>query len=128
MIRPYFQEVEELLSTCPLALDFHFDFTVVDFDRGFWKGRITFRGGFELHLFEYVIVREDQINVQTYRYHFQDSETNLVFRYDNAPHHPNVATHPHHIHTADDLQEAQKPKLSEVLDEVLRILRHEESG
>ena len=47
-----------------------------------------------------------------------------VFRYDNAPHHPEVATHPHHKHIgpADHLAPADQPSLSQVLAEVEDLL------
>ena len=43
-----------------------------------------------------------------------------VFRYDNAPHHPEIVTHPHHKHTGptDQLNPADQPNLSQVLAEV----------
>ncbi len=42
-----------------------------------------------------------------------------VFRYDNAPHHPEIATHPHHKHigATDRLAPADPPSLSQVLAE-----------
>ncbi len=43
-----------------------------------------------------------------------------VFRYDNAPHHPEIATHPHHKHigATDRIAPADQPSLSQVLAEV----------
>ncbi|MEW6668213.1 MAG: DUF6516 family protein [Thermodesulfobacteriota bacterium] len=43
-----------------------------------------------------------------------------VFRYDNAPHHPEIATHPHHKHIgpSDHLAPADQPSLSQVLAEI----------
>ncbi len=52
-----------------------------------------------------------------YAYHFQDSENNLIFRYDNAAHHPNISTHPHHKHTPGNVGPATPPNLWEVLQE-----------
>jgi hypothetical protein len=47
-------------------------------------------------------------------------EGRRVFRYDNAPHHPEIVTHPHHKHTGhtDRLTPADQPSLSQVLAEV----------
>jgi hypothetical protein len=47
-----------------------------------------------------------------------------VFRYDNAPHHPEIVTHPHHKHVgpADRLAPADQPSLSQVLAEVAGCL------
>jgi len=43
-----------------------------------------------------------------------------VFRYDNAPHHPELITYPHHKHIGptDRLAPADQPTLSLVLAEV----------
>jgi Family of unknown function (DUF6516) len=43
-----------------------------------------------------------------------------AFRYDNAPHHPEIVTHPHHRHigSADRLAPADQPSLSQVLLEI----------
>jgi hypothetical protein len=43
-----------------------------------------------------------------------------IFRYDNAPHHPEIVTHPHHKHigAADQLAPADQPSLSQILSEI----------
>ena len=43
-----------------------------------------------------------------------------VFRYDNAPHHPEIITHPHHKHvgSTEQLVPADQPSLRSVLVEV----------
>jgi len=52
-----------------------------------------------------------------YRYHFQDAENVLIFRYDNTPHHPEIPTHPHHKHTSKGLEPASPPNLWDILRE-----------
>ncbi len=48
-----------------------------------------------------------------------------VFRYDNAPHHPEIRTHPHHRHSEerDQLSAAEEPTLSQILNEIQTILK-----
>ncbi len=43
-----------------------------------------------------------------------------IFRYDNAPHHPEIITHPHHKHLGanDRLAPAEQPTLSQILAEI----------
>jgi hypothetical protein len=50
-----------------------------------------------------------------------------VFRYDNAPHHPEIRTHPHHKHQGprDVLSAAYEPTLSQVLSEIETLLNQE---
>lgn len=47
-----------------------------------------------------------------------------VFRYDNAPHHPEIPTHPHHKHLgpADTLTESSEPTLTQILAEIETVL------
>jgi hypothetical protein len=53
-------------------------------------------------------------------------QTTLVFRYDNAPHHPEVATHPHHKHTGTTVVACTPPDISEVLSEIDALLHSED--
>ena len=43
---------------------------------------------------------------------------NCIFRYDNAPHHRNIATFPHHKHSGEDILESTEPTLFDVLLEI----------
>lgn len=40
-----------------------------------------------------------EIQERDYAYIYLDAAGNRIFQYDDAPHHPNLSTHPHHIHT-----------------------------
>ncbi|MEA3436034.1 MAG: DUF6516 family protein, partial [Thermodesulfobacteriota bacterium] len=58
-----------------------------------------------------------QLNHLGYRYHFQDKQNNLVFRYDNTPHFPDIEGFPHHKHLSDKVTGTEKPSILEVIDE-----------
>ena len=47
----------------------------------------------------------------------------MVFRCDNAPHHRNIATFPHHKHVGDNVLPSREPSLSTVLEEVALMIR-----
>lgn len=57
-----------------------------------------------------------------YKYHYQDAENHLIFRYDNVPHHPSVSTFPHHKHEGAKIVAADPVDLSQVLQEIDRHL------
>ena len=50
--------------------------------------------------------------------------TTCIFRYDNAPHHPEVVTHPHHKHIEGHAKAlpSDQPSLGQVLAEVSSCL------
>lgn len=54
---------------------------------------------------------------------FQQADNTSVFRYDNAPHSPNLPTAPHHKHVGDrEVIAADVPDLQFVLNEIKAIL------
>jgi hypothetical protein len=53
-----------------------------------------------------------------FKYHYQDANRNLIFRYDSAPHHRHLATFPAHKHVGNTVVEADPPDLNDVLAEI----------
>ena len=90
--------------------------------RGSIEGRLKFYDGSLLDFDEVVLVRGNQLVKLRYAYHYQNAAGNLVFRYDNAPHYPNILTHPHHKHVEFEVEPAQAPDLGEVLREIEQLI------
>ncbi|MFM6663415.1 MAG: DUF6516 family protein, partial [Microcystis panniformis] len=59
-----------------------------------------------------------------YRYHYMNEAQTMIFRYDNAPHHVEIATFPHHKHEVDDIKESLEPSLEQVLLEIAEKQRN----
>ena len=57
-----------------------------------------------------------------YKFHYQQTDSTLIFRYDSAPHYPDLSTFPHHKHTPAGVFEAESPDLADVLREIDGIL------
>ena len=86
------------------------------------EGRLLFHNGSFLEFDEAILVRNQQIVKIRYAYHYQDSAGELIFRYDNAPHHPNILTYPHHKHIGSAVEPTQVPDLSQVLNEIETLI------
>jgi hypothetical protein len=84
--------------------------------------RVRFPKGYMLEWNEAVIGEEGRVEHLAYRYHFQDKDNNLIFRYDNTPHFPGLKTFPHHKHLRDNVIDAKRPSVLEVLKEVSELL------
>ncbi len=63
-------------------------------------------------------VGQRKFNRVNYKFHYQDKDGNLMFRYDNAPHYPHLSTFPAHKHEGDSVVDAESPDLNEVLAEI----------
>lgn len=57
-----------------------------------------------------------------YSYHWQDVNNELIIRWDNAPHHRQLKTFPHHIHTSDGIFDNSEISLREVLENIQKQL------
>jgi len=40
----------------------------------------------------------EEVTERDYAYIYLDAQGNRVFQYDDAPHHPELSSHPHHVH------------------------------
>ena len=83
--------------------------------------RVRFSSGYMLELNEAVIVEKGQFMHLGYRYHFQDKQNNLVFRYDNTPHFPGLEGFPHHKHLPDKVSGAEEPSILNVIQEARQL-------
>ena len=60
----------------------------------------------------------DTLSIDKYRFHYMDSTGRMLFRYDNAPHHSEIESHPHHKHTDHKIVPTTMPSLTEILNEI----------
>ena len=87
---------------------------------GEFHARASFYDASLLEAVEKVSLDDGEIIKDQYSYHYQEANGDLVFRYDNAPHHPEIETFPHHKHIESDnnVIASQPPDVSEVLQEI----------
>jgi hypothetical protein len=118
----YFDEVEQILLGCPNVYVELFDGVILNPERANLRLRLRFNLTYLLAVSEAIVVVGDQISHLDYRYHFQDYQNELIFRYDSTPHFPELPSFPHHKHLPDTVIACEKPDIAEVLQEVLGFL------
>lgn len=84
---------------------------------GLIVAKVTFTDDSELHIMEY-LEAEAEVERKTYRYHYQTHQKQMIFRYDNAAHHPEIPTYPDHRHADSGISESHKPDIEEVISEI----------
>nr|WP_228052298.1 DUF6516 family protein [Nodosilinea sp. LEGE 07298] len=94
-----------------------FNATILTAERANLKLQLRFKGKYLLAISEALLVVDGQITQIDYRYHFQNENNQVIFRYDSTPHFPNLSTFPHHKHLTDTVISAEKPDLTQVLQE-----------
>jgi len=83
---------------------------------GFLKGKIVFLDKSVLFFKEYLDLRY-QIDKKTYSFHYQDKNTILRFRYDNALHKPKLGFNDHK-HVDGRILKSNVPTIKDVLKEI----------
>ena len=105
MIENYLRKLDDLI----LAADEIIDVKILrrsiwdtDLEKiGLYRYRISFSDGSFLEMTER-IVEEDRLITTKYRFHWQNKEGQIIKRWDNARHHPEIKTFPHHLHDGSE--------------------------
>ena len=117
----YLEWVDKVLSDSPFVYEVK---THHEDRKEVWLLRVNvyFIDNSLLHFRELFVGQERSIK-KTYSYHYQRADGTMVFRYDNAPHFPNLPTAPHHKHIAEnDVIAANAPDLQSVLKEIESLI------
>ena len=116
------KRLKEIRIACKIAdwfsVEQHVDY---DFDilLGvlFAEGRIVFYNGNILEFTE--SITPDRVK---YRYHYMTVDRDLIFRYDNVPHHSEIPTFPNHKHVPGKIVESNPVNIKEVVEEIIELL------
>ena len=90
------------------------NYELLDFKSGkdfyYIKGRINLKNKTILYFRQYLSEKE-----HLYSYHWQEKGGRMIIRWDNAPHHKQVKTYPHHKHTPE-VEESKEMTLEEIME------------
>lgn len=100
----------KLLEKTPAVASFEvLDFKVWSLG-SYLKLKVSIIDGSVLHVREYI----DELE-RHYSYHWQDEKAGMICRWDNAWHHRNIKTFPHHKHKGGEVEESYEIYLEEIL-------------
>ena len=120
-IEAYLAAMKERFVGDPIVTHFHVireRSTLVD---GHIRARIVLADSSQLEFSEYrQRSSAGEIAVITYSYHWANADHQLIKRWDNAPHFPDLPEFPDHIHdgATEEVTSGQPMSISAVLDEI----------
>ena len=79
--------------------------------------RIRFADGNLLEVNEALEIQSQVLVWVDYRYHYQNAKNQLIFRYDNTPHFPDLESFPHYKHLPDQVISCPRPELVKIFQE-----------
>ena len=118
----YIHEAREMARNCPnssLEID---EPEPLDPTRANLRLRIRMDSGHLLEIGEALTLEDGSLAFLHYRYHFQDPDNVLIFRYDSSPHHRSLPTFPHHKHLPNAIMPSIKPTIQQVIQEALAAI------
>lgn len=102
VIEAYLRQIDECLGASPAVSDVEIlrrSIRDTELEKVLnYRYRVMLVDGGLVEMTERVLEARGTLEVTRYRHHWQDSNGGLIKRWDNAPHHPEVDTFPHHLH------------------------------
>jgi hypothetical protein len=120
-IEEYSTHVYQLIQNLAEVDPERYEEQILSVSRGNLRIRLRFSDGGLLEISEAIVLVSGDLHWLSYRYHYQDSSETMIFRYDNAPHHPEVPTHPDHKHIGTRIVTSFHPSIEQILEEVQTI-------
>jgi hypothetical protein len=120
-IADYLEAIKERVVTDPMVISFQVireRSTVVD---GHLRARLTLADGSQREFSEYMQWSPaGEIAVLTYSYHWANAANQLITRWDNTPHFPDLPEFPDHMHEGapGEVTPGQPMSIFTVLDEI----------
>jgi hypothetical protein len=116
-ISEYLDRVERSLSEYENVSVERYEEEILTPRRANLRIRLRFNGIHLLEINEAIVLTDNELEFLDYRYHFQDEQNHLIFRYDSTPHFPDLPTFPHHKHLPSNVIASWKPDIERVLQE-----------
>ena len=132
MIEAYLHGIDALLSASPLVRDVEIVRRAIrdtEFEKVLhYRYRVLLANGDFIEMTERVLEAQGRLEVTKYRHHWQDRQSRLLKRWDNAPHYPAIDTFPHHLNDGTEDYVVPHPATTglEVLQYILETVEAQE--
>ena len=117
ILSQYLADIENSIQRLESANVERYEEEVLTSSRANLRIRVRFLTGHLLEVNEAIVIEANQIKHLGYRYHFQDQQNNLIFRYDNTPHFPDLKSFPHHKHIKNNVEDSDEPLILNAIEE-----------
>jgi|SRR5665648_164853 len=121
MLESYLADLKASLTASAIVEDIDITDEFLTSVSGFLECNVLMIDGSILKFSEYFTLNGDRIKRNKYSFHLQKSSEFLV-RWDNAPHHKELATHPFHVHRKNGVHESRNMTIDDVLERISEFI------
>jgi hypothetical protein len=121
----YVAQVELAWLSSPIVAEYQIVRFWANTDDGYMRIRATLVNGDFLEAAEYFVLDRGQVVTTDYRHQWMASDKQtLRRRWDSTPHHPELASFPHHehVHSEETVASGRPVSLTELLDKLSQLL------
>ncbi len=123
MIIKFVENIENTIASNPIILSSNIQKQFGPEDETVYlKGNLLFIDFSVIEIALFANKVQNKISIDKYRFHYMNKDGKLVFRYDNAPHHHEIPTFPHHKHTSNKVMQSLMPSIKDILNEITAII------
>ncbi|MDH4164548.1 MAG: DUF6516 family protein [Nitrospirota bacterium] len=123
-MRAFVEQIEKTIGASPIVLSSHVErhYGPSD-DTLYLRGTVHFIDATVMDFSLFVMRGPRGIIVDKYRFQYMTKSGRMIFRYDNAPHHPALSSFPHHKHiSSDKAVPSTMPSIKDLLNEISAMI------
>ena len=119
MIQRFVRDITEALDSSPVVLSSNIHkYLDPSGEMVYLKGHIVIIDASVLEIAIFAAQTAGGLSIDKYRLHYADQDGKMIFRYDNAPHHPGLDSYPDHKHTPTRIISSSRPSVKDILNEI----------
>jgi len=127
-MRKFAERFERAVNSSPIVLSSHIEKQFGPSGTTLYlRGSLRFIDSTLLEIALFANESIHRIIVDKYRFQYMSKDGKMIFRYDNAPHYPGMASFPHHKHTSDKVVPSSMPAITDLLNEISSIILRKQS-
>jgi hypothetical protein len=127
-MRKFVERFEKAVSSSPIVLSSHIEKQFGPSGTTLYlRGSLRFIDSTVLEIALFADESAHAVKVDKYRFQYMSKDGQMMFRYDNAPHYPGMASFPHHKHILDRVIPSSMPAISDLLNEISAVILRESS-
>ncbi len=123
MIQEFVEDIEKTIASSSIVLSSNIQkYFGPALETVYLKGHLLIINSSILEISIFATESRNTLSIDKYRLHYMNSAGQMLFRYDNAPHYPEIDSYPHHKHTIDKIIPSSMPSLKDILNEISAII------
>lgn len=122
-MQKFAEQFEKVVSSSPIVLSSHIEKQFGPTGSTLYlRGNLLFIDTSVLEIALFTNKSSHGVAVDKYRFQYMITGGVMIFRYDNAPHHPEIPSFPHHKHAFDKVIPSSIPSIQDLLNEISAII------